>query len=289
MIHPLPKITYRKKNKIISKGIKIYHSYYKPKHAASPRSAIEKAYLDAVSSYFSEFRGSEAPVSSILCWKRIPLSSSYAFQRCIGSFSPENGVGIRVTNGETHVTFDSQLWKREATLRRRFDIQMRLQKEMKDHHAEIDDDDDSDDDDVHDVHDVHDVVVDDDDDDDDDVEDKETATSYERVITLRPAGVSLTFYLLQLISQSPKSSLSLAELSAISGLNVKRLSRRMYQLESQNILSSSIENRGRRFTKFFQLANGTARKPSSIQSDSSKRTESTLQIERRQLILDAVG
>ena len=139
MIHPPPKITHRKKNKIISKGIKIYHSYYKPKHAASPRSAIEKAYLDAVSSYFSEFRGSEAPVSSILCWKRIPLSSSYAFQRCIGSFSPENGVGIRVSNGETHVTFDSQLWKRETTLRCRFDIQMRLQKELKEHHAENDD------------------------------------------------------------------------------------------------------------------------------------------------------
>lgn len=273
MIHPPPKITHRKKNKIISKGIKIYHSYYKPKHAASPRSAIEKAYLDAVSSYFSEFRGSEAPVSSILCWKRIPLSSSSAFQRCIGSFSPENGVGIRVSNGETHVTFDSQLWKRETTLRCRFDIQMRLQRELKEHHAENDDDDDSDDD----------------DDDDDEVEDKENANSYERVITLRPARVSLTLYLLQLISQSPKSSLSLAELSSISGLNVKRLSRRMYQLESQNILSSSIENRGRRFTKFFQLANGTARKPSSIQSDSSKRTESTLQIERRQLILDAVG
>ena len=276
MIHPPPKITHRKKNKIISKGIKIYHSYYKPKHAASPRSAIEKAYLDAVSSYFSEFRGSEAPVSSILCWKRIPLSSSSAFQRCIGSFSRENGVGIRVSNGETHVTFDSQLWKRETTLRCRFDIQMRLQRELKDHHAENDDDDDSDDD-------------DDDDDDDDEVEDKENANSYERVITLRPARVSLTLYLLQLISQSPKASLSLAELSSISGLNVKRLSRRMYQLESQNILSSSIENRGRRFTKFFQLANGTARKPSSIQSDSSKRTESTLQIERRQLILDAVG
>ena len=275
MIHPPPKFTHRKKNKIISKGIKIYHSYYKPKHAASPRSAIEKAYLDAVSSYFSEFRGSEAPVSSILCWKRIPLSSSSAFQRCIGSFSPENGVGIRVSNGETHVTFDSQLWKRETTLRCRFDIQMRLQRELKDHHAENDDDDDSDDD--------------DDDDDDDEVEDKENANSYERVITLRPARVSLTLYLLQLISQSPKASLSLAELSSISGLNVKRLSRRMYQLESQNILSSSIENRGRRFTKFFQLANGTARKPSSIQSDSSKRTESTLQIERRQLILDAVG
>lgn len=276
MIHPPPKFTHRKKNKIISKGIKIYHSYYKPKHAASPRSAIEKAYLDAVSSYFSEFRGSEAPVSSILCWKRIPLSSSSAFQRCIGSFSPENGVGIRVSNGETHVTFDSQLWKRETTLRCRFDIQMRLQRELKDHHAENDDDDDSDDD-------------DDDDDDDDEVEDKENANSYERVITLRPARVSLTLYLLQLISQSPKASLSLAELSSISGLNVKRLSRRMYQLESQNILSSSIENRGRRFTKFFQLANGTARKPSSIQSDSSKRTESTLQIERRRLILDAVG
>ena len=277
MIHPPPKFTHRKKNKIISKGIKIYHSYYKPKHAASPRSAIEKAYLDAVSSYFSEFRGSEAPVSSILCWKRIPLSSSSAFQRCIGSFSPENGVGIRVSNGETHVTFDSQLWKRETTLRCRFDIQMRLQRELKDHHAENDDDDDSDDDDDDDV------------DDDDEVEDKENANSYERVITLRPARVSLTLYLLQLISQSPKASLSLAELSSISGLNVKRLSRRMYQLESQNILSSSIENRGRRFTKFFQLANGTARKPSSIQSDSSKRTESTLQIERRQLILDAVG
>ena len=279
MIHPPPKITHRKKNKIISKGIKIYHSYYKPKHAASPRKKKKKAYLDAVSSYFSEFRGSEAPVSSILCWKRIPLSSSSAFQRCIGSFSPENGVGIRVSNGETHVTFDSQLWKRETTLRCRFDIQMRLQRELKDHHAENDDDDDSDDDDND----------DDDDDDDDEVEDKENANSYERVITLRPARVSLTLYLLQLISQSPKASLSLAELSSISGLNVKRLSRRMYQLESQNILSSSIENRGRRFTKFFQLANGTARKPSSIQSDSSKRTESTLQIERRQLILDAVG
>ena len=172
----------------------------------------------------------------------------------------------------THVTFDSQLWKRKTTLRCRFDIQMRLQKELKEHHAENDDDDDSDDD-----------------DDDDEVEDKENANSYERVITLRPARVSLTLYLLQLISQSPKASLSLAELSSISGLNVKRLSRRMYQLESQNILSSSIENRGRRFTKFFQLANGTARKPSFIQSDSSKRTESTLQIERRQLILDAVG
>lgn len=153
---------------------------------------------------------------------------------------------------------------------------MRLQKELKDHQNEKEREEEEDDDDE---------TVDDDDDDDG----KEAANSYERVITLRPAGVSLTLYLLQLISQSPKSSLSLAELSAISGLNVKRLSRRMYQLESQNILSSSIENRGRRFTKFFQLANGTARKPSSIQSDSSKRTESTLQIERRRLILDAVG
>lgn len=161
----------------------------------------------------------------------------------------------------------------EAELKCRFDIQMRLQKELKDHQNEKEEEEDDDE------------TVDDDDDDDG----KEAANSYERVITLRPAGVSLTLYLLQLISQSPKSSLSLAELSAISGLNVKRLSRRMYQLESQNILSSSIENRGRRFTKFFQLANGTTRKASSIQSDSSKRTESTLQIERRKLILDAVG
>lgn len=161
----------------------------------------------------------------------------------------------------------------EAELKCRFDIQMRLQKELKDHQNEKEEEEDDDE------------TVDDDDDDDG----KESANSYERVITLRPAGVSLTLYLLQLISQSPKSSLSLAELSAISGLNVKRLSRRMYQLESQNILSSSIENRGRRFTKFFQLANGTTRKASSIQSDSSKRTESTLQIERRKLILDAVG
>ena len=164
----------------------------------------------------------------------------------------------------------------EAELKCRFDIQMRLQKELKDHQNEKEREEEEDDDDE---------TVDDDDDDDG----KEAANSYERVITLRPAGVSLTLYLLQLISQSPKSSLSLAELSAISGLNVKRLSRRMYQLESQNILSSSIENRGRRFTKFFQLANGTTRKASSIQSDSSKRTESTLQIERRKLILDAVG
>lgn len=162
----------------------------------------------------------------------------------------------------------------ETELKCRFDIQMRLQKELKDHQNEKEEEEDDDDE-----------TVDDDDDDDG----KESANSYERVITLRPAGVSLTLYLLQLISQSPKSSLSLAELSAISGLNVKRLSRRMYQLESQNILSSSIENRGRRFTKFFQLANGTTRKASSIQSDSSKRTESTLQIERRKLILDAVG
>ena len=147
---------------------------------------------------------------------------------------------------------------------------MRLQKESKDGAMNDDDEDD------------------DDDDDEEEDEDKEAANSYERVISLRPAGVSLTLYLLQLISQSPKSSLSLAELSAITGLNVKRLSRRMYQLESQKILTSSIENRGRRFTKFFQLANGTVRKPSSIQSDSSKRTESTLQIERRKLILDAV-
>ena len=165
----------------------------------------------------------------------------------------------------------------EAELKCRFDIQMRLQKELKDHQNEKEREEEEEDDD--------DETVDDDDDDDG----KEAANSYERVITLRPAGVSLTLYLLQLISQSPKSSLSLAELSAISGLNVKRLSRRMYQLESQNILSSSIENRGRRFTKFFQLANGTTRKASSIQSDSSKRTESTLQIERRKLILDAVG
>lgn len=165
----------------------------------------------------------------------------------------------------------------EAELKCRFDIQMRLQKELKDHQNEKEREEEEEDDD--------DETVDDDDDDDG----KESANSYERVITLRPAGVSLTLYLLQLISQSPKSSLSLAELSAISGLNVKRLSRRMYQLESQNILSSSIENRGRRFTKFFQLANGTTRKASSIQSDSSKRTESTLQIERRKLILDAVG
>ena len=164
----------------------------------------------------------------------------------------------------------------EAELKCRFDIQMRLQKELKDHQNEKEKEEEEDDDDE---------TVDDDDDDDG----KQAANSYERVITLRPAGVSLTLYLLQLISQSPKSSLSLAELSAISGLNVKRLSRRMYQLESQNILSSSIENRGRRFTKFFQLANGTTRKASSIQSDSSKRTESTLQIERRKLILDAVG
>lgn len=164
----------------------------------------------------------------------------------------------------------------EAELKCRFDIQMRLQKELKDHQNEKEREEEEEDDDE---------TVDDDDDNDG----KEAANSYERVITLRPAGVSLTLYLLQLISQSPKSSLSLAELSAISGLNVKRLSRRMYQLESQNILSSSIENRGRRFTKFFQLANGTTRKASSIQSDSSKRTESTLQIERRKLILDAVG
>lgn len=103
------RIRFRKKNKIILKGIKIYHSFYKPKHVASPRSAIEKAYLDAVSSYFSEFHGSEAPVSSILNWKQIPLSSAYSFQRCISSFSPENGIGIRVANGEAKVTFDSQL------------------------------------------------------------------------------------------------------------------------------------------------------------------------------------
>lgn len=102
-------MTTRKKNKIILKGIKIYHSFYKPKHAASPRSAIEKAYLDAVSSFFSEFPGSEASVSSILNWKRIPLSSSYSFQRSIGSYSPENGVGIRVVDGEAKVTFDSHL------------------------------------------------------------------------------------------------------------------------------------------------------------------------------------
>lgn len=145
---------------------------------------------------------------------------------------------------------------------------MRLQKESKDDEDDEDEDEDEDD--------------------DEDDDEKQSANSYERVTTLRPAGVSLTLYLLQLISQSPKGSLSLAELSSISGLNVKRLGRRMYQLESQKILSSSIENRGRRFTKFFQLANGSVRKASSIQSDSSKRTESTLQIERRKLILDAV-
>ena len=153
-------------------------------------------------------------------------------------------------------------------MNRRFDIQMRLQKESKDDEDDEDEDEDEDD--------------------DEDDDEKQSANSYERVTTLRPAGVSLTLYLLQLISQSPKGSLSLAELSSISGLNVKRLGRRMYQLESQKILSSSIENRGRRFTKFFQLANGSVRKASSIQSDSSKRTESTLQIERRKLILDAV-
>ena len=74
----------------------------------------------------------------------------------------------------------------------------------------------------------------------------------------------------------------------MTGLNVKRIDRRMRQLESQKVVTSSIENSGRLFTKVYQLSNGAVKKTSSVFSDSSKRTESTLQIQRKQMVLDAV-
>ena len=90
------------------------------------------------------------------------------------------------------------------------------------------------------------------------------------------------------MSTSSKATFSLTELSLITGLHVKRIDRRMRQLESQKVVTSSIENRGRLFTKVYQLSNGAVKKVPSILSDPSKRTESTLQIQRKQMVLDAV-
>lgn len=99
-----------KKNKIVSKGIKIYLSFYKPKHIFAPDSIMDKECLSVISSYFSECNETEAPLATILQSKNIPKSSFPFFQRCISSYTPEDGLSLKVVDGTTIVVFDAKLY-----------------------------------------------------------------------------------------------------------------------------------------------------------------------------------
>ena len=106
----LHRLTIRKKNKIVSKGIKIYLSFYKPKHIFAPDSIMDKECLSVISSYFSECNETEAPLATILQSKNIPKSSFPFFQRCISSYTPEDGLSLKVVDGTTIVVFDAKLY-----------------------------------------------------------------------------------------------------------------------------------------------------------------------------------
>lgn len=106
----LTELTNRKKNKIVSKGIKIYLSFYKPKHIFAPDSIMEKECLSVISSYFSECNETEAPLAVILESKNIPKSSFPFFQKCISSYTPEDGLSLKVVDGTITVVFNAKLY-----------------------------------------------------------------------------------------------------------------------------------------------------------------------------------
>lgn len=99
--------SHSKKNKVISKGILLYHSFYKPYHIQSlpPR---EQQIVGAVVASCKQSEGMRVALSDFL-QQHNPSLSSFELQRLLRRLSCECGVSVLEEQGSVLLRYDPVL------------------------------------------------------------------------------------------------------------------------------------------------------------------------------------
>lgn len=90
----------------------------------------------------------------------------------------------------------------------------------------------------------------------DEEEEEELVQTPLRTVVLRDRFISLDKYILSLLYSSPKKQLTLSELIHSSGFTIKRLSKKLAQMEKSGMIQSQVINKRRSFVKVFRVTTG---------------------------------
>lgn len=92
------------KNKIVSKGIFLFHMFYKPVHIPSG-SAFEKNILSKIIHYCRKTPGDDHSLSTILQSCGVPQSSLFSVYSLLSRLNPRCGFLTSIVNNEIRVSF----------------------------------------------------------------------------------------------------------------------------------------------------------------------------------------
>lgn len=123
-----------------------------------------------------------------------------------------------------------------------------------------------------------------------DDEEEEIVQTPSRNVILRDRFVSLDNYILSLLYASPKKQLSLSELIHSSGFTIKRLSKKLAQMEKFGMIQSQVINKRRSFVKVFRVTSGRCKEYDSLigERPTKDKQMSDQSINRKQRILAVV-
>ena len=100
------------------------------------------------------------------------------------------------------------------------------------------------------------------------------------------------------MKKSPKEGVSLAQLAAITGMSIKRLTTKLKQLENSGRVQIQMKNEGRSFIKYYVLRESVVLSGASrsdlhqavaVTQLKEGRMESVEAVSRRKLVMDLVG
>lgn len=206
-------------NKVVSKGIFLYHSFYKPIHL-SDCSPHDQAILTQIIHYFTTEGGTDYPLSTILQSLGIPLSSLSSIYSTIQQLHPQCGLSASIENHSIIIHFSSSLFVSSLSLINRYHIEAGLQPQENE---------------------------------EEDDEEVQPSQSIARKVYLRDSFLSVDKYLLTIIQSSPTQQLALSELVHFTGFPIKRLTKKLNDLEKRGILESQLVNKKRSFVKMFKV------------------------------------
>ena len=253
--------TYSKKGKTVSKGILLYHDFYKPHHIYN-LSPHEQRIVEVVVRTLSQSSSNEILLQDLLNQNSIPLSSLPDYRQLLQQLSPECGVSIRREKEKIFVCFDAPLFVSNDTVSRRYQAQKQQVPSSEE-------------------------------------EDETSKTPIQNhCIFQRDHYYTMSSFLLTAMKKSPKEGVSLSQLAAITGMSVKRLTTKLKLLETSGRVQIRMKNEGRSFIKYYVLRESAASLGASrsdlpqagaVTQLKEGRMESVEAVSRRKMAMDLVA
>lgn len=253
--------TCSKKGKTVSKGILLYHDFYKPHHIYN-LSPHEQEIVDTVVRTLSQSPSNEILLQDLLNHNSIPLSSLPDYRQVLQQLSPECGVSLRREEEKVFVCYDAPLSASGCSVIRRYQAQKQQVPSS-----------------------------------DEEDETSKTPVQSHRIFQ-RDHYYTVSSFLITAMKKSPKEGVSLAQLAAITGMSIKRLTTKLKQLENSGRVQIQMKNEGRSFIKYYVLRESVVLSGASrsdlhqavaVTQLKEGRMESVEAVSRRKLVMDLVG